>query len=161
MSGDTRDRYWLDLAYSLAKSAGYIDEVPVGAIVVYHDSLIATGINLRESLQDPTSHAELIAIKKASKFFHSWRMPECTLYVTLEPCLMCAGLIQQVRFSRVVFGCRDPKGGALGSLYDLGSDNRLNHQFEVRGPVDQTYFGKQLSDFFRMKRSQKKASKES
>ena len=151
----TKDEYWMGLALSLARSAKHIDEVPVGAVIVHQSGLVSTGFNLREKTQDPSAHAEMIAIRKASKILGSWRLGECSLYVTLEPCLMCAGAIYQSRFKKVVFGASDPKGGAMGSLYSIQEDERLNHRFEVSSGVLADECSNILSSFFRAKRKKK------
>src|ERR1035437_2611316 len=119
--------YWMARASSEAGKACARDEVPIGCVIVREGKIIARGHNLRESAQDPTAHAELIAIRKAARKLNSWRLLDTTLYATLEPCTMCMGAIILSRIPTVVFGCYDPKGGAAGSLYDLASDPRLNH----------------------------------
>lgn len=147
-----RDKFWMEMALSLAEAAAELDEVPVGAIVVCEDRLIATGINLRESIRQASAHAELLAIEEASRYKNAWRLQGCTLYVTLEPCLMCAGAIYQARIPRVVYGTRDAKGGALGSLYQLNEDQRLNHRYETTEGVLAQESAELLSGFFRKKR---------
>ena len=149
MSHETR---WMDLAISLARSAGNKSEVPVGAIIVSENKLISTGFNLRESSLKATAHAEIIAIEEASKRLRRWRLHDCELYVTLEPCLMCAGALHQSRIKRVVYGCRDPKGGALGSLYEINKDERLNHRFEVTEGLRSNECSQLLSSFFAARR---------
>lgn len=139
-------------ALSLARSAAYLQEVPVGAVIVTQDRLISTGLNLRETLAQPIAHAELIAIERAAQILGRWRLTDCDLYVTLEPCLMCAGAIYQARFRRVIFGAWDPKGGALGSLYRIHEDKRLNHRYEVRDSVRLEEASKLLSNFFSARR---------
>ena len=139
-------------AISLARSAAKIDEVPVGALIVKNDELVSSGINLRESLDSVTAHAEIVAIEKANKILRSWRLSDCTLYVTLEPCLMCSGALYQSRIGRVVFGASDPKGGAMGTLYNIHSDERLNHQFEVTSGVMKKECSELLKNFFKLKR---------
>jgi tRNA(adenine34) deaminase len=139
-------------ALSLAQSASDIDEVPVGALIVRDGQLIAEGFNQREKKLSVLSHAELEAIQSANRSLNSWRLAGCTLYVTLEPCLMCVGAIYQSRIERVVFGALDPKAGATGSLYNIQNDVRLNHQFEVTGGVLGPECGQILKDFFRKKR---------
>lgn len=126
-------------------------EVPVGAVVVFEDRVIAAAHNQREALNDPTAHAEMVAITQAAEALGSWRLIGCTLYVTLEPCPMCAGAIVQARIPTVVYGTTDPKGGACHTLYQITSDPRLNHQAAVMGGVLrdecreilQTFFGQQ------------------
>jgi len=146
------DQFWMQHALSLAEAAGMLLEVPVGAIVVHEGRIIGSGINLRESVRQASAHAELLAIEDASRFLNAWRLQNCTLYVTLEPCLMCAGVIYQARIPRVVYGAVDPKGGALGSLYQLNEDMRLNHRYVVRDRVMADESAQLLKDFFRMKR---------
>ena len=119
------------LAIEQAKIAESYDEVPIGAVVVYEGEVIASGYNRRELDEDPAGHAEFIALKKASEKLGHWRLSGCTVYVTLEPCLMCAGLMYQSRIDRCVYGAKDPKAGALGTLYQINEDERLNHRFEV------------------------------
>ncbi len=107
------------------------NEIPVGAIITKDDQIIARGHNLRETLQDPTAHAEMIAIKETARRLGRWRLNDCTVYVTLEPCAMCAGAMVLARIKRLVYGATDPKAGAVGSLMNILSDKRLNHQVEV------------------------------
>lgn len=133
------------------------DEVPIGCVIVRDGKIIARGHNLRESSQDPSAHAELIAIKKAAGKLGSWRLLETTLYVTLEPCLMCMGAIILARVPTVVFGCFDPKGGAAGSLYDLSCDPRLNHRVELVSQVLEIECSSLLSGFFSGLRKRKKS----
>ena len=123
--------YWMAVAIAEAGKARAKDEVPIGCVIVRDGKIIARGHNLRESSQDPAAHAELIAIRKAAGKLKSWRLLETTLYVTLEPCIMCMGAIILARIPTVVFGCHDPKGGAAGTLYDLSDDPRLNHRVEL------------------------------
>jgi len=140
-------------ALSLAQSASDIDEVPVGALIVRDDQLIAEGFNQREKKFSVLSHAELEAIQVANRSLSSWRLTGCTLYVTLEPCLMCVGAIYQSRIERVVFGALDPKSGATGSLFNIQNDDRLNHRFQVTGGILAAECGQLLKDFFRKKRN--------
>lgn len=126
------DEEWMRDALALADSAAARGEVPVGAVIVSNDGRnIGEGFNLREADQDPTAHAEMIAIRAAAKALGSWRLEKCTLYVTLEPCPMCAGALVHARVARVVWGCDDPKGGACRTLFTIGADPRLNHRFEM------------------------------
>ncbi len=150
------DEHWMYRALELANQAAVEDEVPVGAIIVHNHSIIAAAYNQREQLEDPTAHAEMIAITQASAHLRSWRLIDCTLYVTLEPCPMCAGAVLQSRIPRVVFGAIDPKAGAVRSLYHLLSDTRLNHQCEVVGGVLAKECGRILTEFFEHKRRQGK-----
>jgi len=126
-----RDEYWMQEALSLARQAAALDEVPVGAVIVYRDHIVGTGYNRREMDRDPLAHAELVAIKDASVTLDQWRLSECTLYVTLEPCAMCAGALVNSRVDRLVFGAKDPKAGATVSLMSICSDERLNHRLTV------------------------------
>ena len=128
------------------------DEVPVGAVVVYEGQIVASAHNQREQLHDPTAHAEMIAITQAAGALGSWRLDGCTLYVTLEPCPMCAGAIVLARMPRIVYGAADPKAGAVTSLYRLLNDDRLNHQVEVVPGVLAELCGEMLSEFFAQKR---------
>ena len=143
---------WMRLALEEARTAAAEDEVPVGAIVVAAGRVIASGHTQRERLCDPTAHAEMIALTQAAAALGSWRLEGCTLYVTLEPCPMCAGAILQARVPRVVWGAADPKAGAVESLYRLFEDTRLNHRVEHEGRVLADECGRILSDFFRGKR---------
>ena len=146
-------------ALAEAEIAESLGEVPIGAVVVLDDQIIGRGHNLREISNDPTTHAEIIVIRQAAKQLNSWRLLECTLYVTLEPCVMCMGATILARIPRLVFGCRDPKAGAAGSLYNLAVDERLNHQIEVREGILQQECSSQLSHFFRRLRKEKKQQK--
>lgn len=139
-----------------AEAAADLGEVPVGALVVHNGVIIGRGHNLREASNDPTSHAEMIAIRQAASVLGSWRLLDCTLYVTLEPCVMCMGAIILARIPRLVFGCRDPKVGAVGSIYDFSQDERFNHRVEVTEGVLGEQCGAMLSDFFRQLRAARK-----
>ncbi len=139
-------------AYEQAQAAWVADEVPVGAVIVRDGSVIAAAHNGREQLRDPTAHAEMVAITQAAAAVDSWRLEDCTLYVTLEPCPMCAGAILQARIATVVYGAEDPKAGAVDSLFQLLGDSRLNHQTEVIRGVMAEPCGKILTDFFAAKR---------
>ena len=143
---------FMRMALEQARQAALLDEVPVGAIVVREGTVLAAAHNERERLHDPTAHAEMIAITQAAAALESWRLEGCTLYVTLEPCPMCAGAIQQARLARVVYGASDPKAGAVESLYQLLSDDRLNHQVEIVGGVLADDCGGILTEFFARKR---------
>ncbi len=142
-----------------AAAAEALAEVPIGAIVVKDGQIIGRGHNLRESVNDPTAHAEMIAIRQAAKALDSWRLIDCTLYVTLEPCVMCMGAIILARIPHLVYGCRDPRVGAVGSIYNFSTDGRFNHQVQVREGVLQQECSQQLSNFFRQLREQKKQKK--
>ena len=139
-------------AIELAYMALELNEVPVGAIVVHKQKIIGEGYNLKEYTQNVTRHAELIAIEQASLFLNNWRLIDCELYVTLEPCIMCAGAIYQSRISKVVFGAMDPKGGAFGGLYKIHEDLRLNHKVSVYNGVLAQECSLLLSKFFKNKR---------
>jgi len=125
------DEKWMRHALAEAGLALNKKEVPIGAVVVYEDKIIGRGHNQVESLNDPTAHAEIIAIGAASNFLNSWRLSKASIYVTIEPCAMCAGAIVLSRLDRLVFGAKDPKAGACGSLYNIAQDIRLNHQVEI------------------------------
>jgi tRNA(adenine34) deaminase len=148
--------HWMNRAISEARKAEAKNEVPIGCVILHEGKIIARGHNLRESTQDPAAHAELIAIRKAARKLGSWRLLNCTLYVTLEPCTMCMGAIILARIPTVVFGCYDPKGGAAGSLFDLSSDPRLNHQVKLVPNIQATECSGLLSSFFSELRVRKK-----
>lgn len=148
---------FMRLALQQAEAARQADEVPVGAIIIRADGrVIAAAHNQREQLKDPTAHAEMIAITQAAEALQSWRLEGCTLYVTLEPCPMCAGAILQARIPRVVYGATDPKAGAVQSLFHLLSDARLNHRAEFISGVLYEPCGQILTDFFAAQRKQGK-----
>ena len=151
--------YWMARAIAEAGKAEAKDEVPIGCVIVRDGRIIARGHNLRETTQDPAAHAELIAIRKAARKLGSWRLLNCTLYVTLEPCTMCMGAIILSRIPTVVFGCYDPKGGAAGSLYDLSNDPRLNHTVELLPRVLEAECSGMLSEFFAALRKRKRAGR--
>jgi tRNA(adenine34) deaminase len=150
------DIYFMNEALQEAKKALDKDEPPVGAVVVKDDEIIARGHNLRETLQDPTAHAEMRAIQAAAAKLGRWRLSDCTMYVTLEPCAMCAGAIVLARFHRLVYGASDPKAGAVNSLMNLVSDPRLNHQVEVQSGVLAQECGDLLRKFFSSRRQKNK-----
>lgn len=139
-----------------AKKAEAIGEVPIGAIIVKDGEIIGRGYNLRETNQLSNAHAEMIAIAQANEFVGSWRLEDCTLYVTLEPCPMCAGAIVQSRISTVIFGATDPKGGCCGTIYNLLDEERFNHRCEVISGVLEEECGQLLSNFFKNLRQKKK-----
>lgn len=147
------DETYMALALEEASRAAAIGEVPIGAVVVCDGAVIARGHNRREVDADPAGHAEFLALKEAASVLGRWRLSDCTVYVTLEPCPMCAGLMHQARVARCVYGATDPKAGALGTLYDLSSDDRLNHRFEVTPGVLARESGELLREFFRTLRS--------
>jgi len=142
-------------ALALAREAMAIGEVPVGAVIVRSGRIVSQAHNLRETLHDPTAHAERIALALAGRTLGTWRLDGCTLYVTLEPCPMCAGAIVQSRIDRVVYGATDPKAGACVSLYRLLSDPRLNHQVLLTGGLLKNDCGALLSEFFQQRRPPK------
>jgi tRNA(adenine34) deaminase len=144
--------HFMRMALAEAERALAENEVPVGAVIVHDDRVIAAAHNQREQLRDPTAHAELIAITQAAGALGSWRLNDCTLYVTLEPCPMCAGAIVQARIGAVVYGATDPKAGAAQSLYQLLSDTRLNHQAQIVPGVLAQPCGAMLSQFFEAQR---------
>lgn len=159
ISSDVQDIEFMRLAIAEARKAGSLDEVPIGAVVVRDGGVIAAAYNRREIDADPAGHAEFIAMKQASNKLGVWRLSGCTVYVTLEPCIMCAGLMHQARIDRCVFGAFDPKAGALGSLYQVNADERLNHAFEVTPGVCEEECASLLQTFFREKRKRNKARK--
>ena len=135
-----------------AKKAELLDEVPIGCVIVKDDKVIARGHNIRESKKNPIGHAEIIAISKASKKLNSWRLENCDIYVTLEPCIMCSGAIIQSRIKHIYFGAFDPKGGALGSSIDVLKANNINHHPEVTSGVLQEECSSIISNYFKSKR---------
>lgn len=149
------DIKYMKMALAEARKAYQRAEVPIGAVVVCNDQVVGRGFNLREQTQDPTSHAEMIALREAAENEASWRLEDCQLYVTLEPCPMCAGAILQSRIKRLVYGASDPKAGAVDSLYQLLNDGRFNHQVEVKKGVMEDESAQLLKDFFRELRQRK------
>ena len=146
------DRELMRWALREAEQAEREGEVPVGAVVSFGGQVVVAAHNDRERTRDPTGHAELRAIARASRALERWRLTGCTLYVTLEPCIMCAGAAVQARLDRIVFGATDAKGGAAGSLYDIPTDARLNHRIEVQGGVLAEDCGAILRAFFARRR---------
>ena len=142
------DQRWMELALDEANRAADVGEVPVGAVVVREGLLVARGFNRRGTERDPLAHAEMLAIRRAAAVLESWRLIGCTMYVTLEPCAMCAGALVNSRIDRLVFGASDPKAGFCGSLGDLVRDPRLNHRLEVRAGVLEDVCRRVLKDFF-------------
>ncbi|HHY82250.1 MAG TPA: nucleoside deaminase [Clostridiales bacterium] len=136
-----------------AKKAFELDEVPIGAVVVKNGTIIGRGFNLREREKDPTLHAEIIAIRQAASVLGGWRLMDCDIYVTIEPCPMCAGAILQARIRRVIFGARDPKAGCAGSLYNLLEDSRFNHRTEVTEGILKEQCSQIMKDYFSQKRN--------
>ena len=147
---------YMKMALELAEQAYDAGEVPVGAVITHGGRVIAAAYNQREQLHDPTAHAEMIAITQAAESLASWRLNDCTLYVTLEPCPMCAGAALNARIPQVIYGADDPKGGAVSSVFKLLSDARLNHRAEVIQGVMQDQCGEILTRFFRKKRENPK-----
>ncbi|MBN2908207.1 tRNA adenosine(34) deaminase TadA [Polycladomyces sp. WAk] len=147
---------WMKAAIEEAEKAWKIGEVPIGAVIVRNGEIIGRGHNLRETAKDPTLHAEMIAIRQAAERLGGWRLIGCSLYVTLEPCPMCAGAIVQSRIEKVVFGASDPKAGCAGTLMNLLEDERFNHQAEVIPGVMAEQCGSLLTHFFRDLRERRK-----
>lgn len=139
-------------ALDLAREGASADEVPVGALVVHDGEIVGRGFNQPISRHDPTAHAEVIALREAATRLGNYRLPGCTLYVTLEPCLMCSGAMFHARLARVVFGASDPKTGVAGSVINVFAESRLNHQTEVTGGILAAECGALLSGFFAMRR---------
>lgn len=158
------DEDYMRMALDEARRAAEVDEVPIGAVVVYapvdpatrrptaEPRVIARACNLRETTRDPAGHAEFLALKQAARELDAWRLTGCTVYVTLEPCIMCAGLMHQARIDRCVYGASDRKAGALGTLYSVNADERLNHTFEAVPGVLEEECAALLKEFFKNKR---------
>ncbi len=158
------DEDYMRMALDEARRAAEMDEVPIGAVVVYapvdpatrrptaEPRVIARACNLRETTRDPAGHAEFLALKQAARELDAWRLTGCTVYVTLEPCIMCAGLMHQARIDRCVYGASDRKAGALGTLYSVNADERLNHTFEALPGVLEEECAALLKEFFKNKR---------
>ena len=144
--------HFMQRALAQATAAGELDEVPVGAVIVHGTRVIGAAHNLCQQLRDPTAHAEMLAITQAAEAIGDWRLEDCTLYVTLEPCPMCAGAILQARIPVVVYGAKDPKAGAVESMFQLLKDERLNHQCQVVSGVMDIQCGTILTEFFQAKR---------
>ena len=146
------DDHYMQLAMREAALAASEEEVPVGAVIVCGEQVVASAHNQREQLHDPTAHAEMIAITQAAEAVGNWRLENCTMYVTLEPCPMCAGAILLARLPRLVYGATDPKAGFVHSLYHLLDDDRLNHRVEVIAGVCAAACGEMLTEFFQAQR---------
>jgi tRNA(adenine34) deaminase len=146
------DIHFMKIALAEAKKAFAEDEVPVGAVVAINSEVIATAYNMREFFFDPTAHAEIMALRAAAQKINNWRLTDATLYVTKEPCIMCAGAMINARLGRLVYGCSDTKGGAVNSLYRILSDTRLNHQVEITHDVLKDECAEMLQRFFRARR---------
>ncbi len=145
---DRSDEDFMRLALGEAEKAAAAGETPVGAVLVINSEVVAAGHNMRESWQDPTAHAESIVLRQAAAKLGRWRMSDAVVYVTLEPCLMCAGALVLARVKRLVYGCRDPKAGALGSVYDVVRDGRLNHVYRITPGVLEQECSAVLAGFF-------------
>lgn len=144
--------YYMSLALEEARKAFMLDEVPVGAVIVKNDIVISKGHNLRETMKNALSHAEIIAIEKACRTLGGWRLLGCDLYATLEPCSMCTGAAVNARINRIIYGASDQKSGACGSIYNIANDERLNHRIEVIPGILEEECREILQDFFRRKR---------
>lgn len=153
------DAYWMEQALLYAKQAELLNEIPVGAVLVKDNQLIAAGYNRSITDNDPSAHAEMIAVREAGKVLNNYRLIDCTLYVTLEPCSMCAGLLVHSRIKRLVFGATDAKTGSAGSIMNLLQEPRLNHQVKVVKGVLADECGSTISEFFKRRRAQIKAAK--
>ncbi|MGE4342866.1 MAG: tRNA adenosine(34) deaminase TadA [Geoalkalibacter sp.] len=153
------DAFYMRKAMDEAYAAKTLGEVPIGAVIVHQGRIIGRGFNRRETSNDPTTHAEMLAIREAAADLDSWRLLDTTLYVTLEPCTMCMGAIILARIPRLVYACRDPRAGAVGSIYDFSRDERFNHRVAVTEGVLQEECSALLSGFFRKLREQKRKLK--
>lgn len=152
----TQDEQFMREALSLAQQAAELGEVPVGAIVVKDGVIVGRGSNAPIGSHDPSAHAEILALRDAAKNIGNYRLVDCSLYVTLEPCAMCAGAIQHARIGQLVFGAKDPKTGACGSVVNLMAEDKLNHHTDVAAGVLENECGQLLSDFFKQRRLSKK-----
>lgn len=160
MDNDSNSKY-MKLALEQAGIAEENGDVPIGAVIVYQNQIIGRAYNQREQLNDPTAHAEIIALTQAAAFLESWRLHGCTIYVTLEPCPMCAGALVLARVDRLVYGCDDPKTGAVKSLYTITTDERLNHRLEVTSGILEALCRQQLQQFFARRRQEQKNEQQS
>ncbi|MBN1125023.1 MAG: tRNA adenosine(34) deaminase TadA [Sedimentisphaerales bacterium] len=152
----TTDEQYMRKAIDQAYIAEENGDVPIGCVIVYRGRIIAKAYNQREQLQDPTAHAEIVALTQAAEAVGSWRLHGCTIYVTLEPCPMCAGALVLARLDRLVYGCDDPKTGAVRSLYNIVQDERLNHRLEVTSGILDEDCTAQLQAFFQRRREEKR-----
>ena len=152
MENNQTDERLMRFAFEQAKIAEEHGDVPIGAVIIYENQIIGKAYNQREQLNDPTAHAEIIALTQAAAFLESWRLHGCTMYVTLEPCPMCAGALVLARVDRLVYGCNDPKAGACGSLYNIVQDERLNHRLEITPGILADECSKLLQVFFQQRR---------
>jgi tRNA(adenine34) deaminase len=148
------DEQNMRIAIDQARIAQENGDVPIGAVIVHNNTIIAKAYNQREQLQDPTAHAEIIALTQAAAALENWHLNDCTIYVTLEPCCMCAGALVLARIDRLVYGCDDPKTGAVKSLYNIVQDKRLNHQVEVTSGVLADECSALLTEFFQKRRTE-------
>ena len=158
MNNSNEDQRYMKIAIDQAAIAEENGDVPIGCIIVYENQIIAKAYNQRQQLNDPTAHAEIIALTQAAEFIGNWRLHGCCIYVTLEPCPMCAGALVLARMDRLVYGCDDPKTGAVKSLYNITTDERLNHRLEVTTGVLADECSAQLSGFFQKRRVENKNS---
>ena len=156
MNKDQDDQRFMKMAIDAAFIALENGDVPIGAVIVHKDQVIAKAYNQREQLKDPTAHAEIIALTQAAAALESWRLHDCTIYVTLEPCPMCAGALVLARMDRLVYGCDDPKTGACKSLYNIVQDDRLNHRLEVTSGILAEDCSTLLTEFFTRRRQENK-----
>lgn len=154
MNKSNSEDHFMKLAIEQAKIAQENGDVPIGAVIVYQNQLIAKAYNQRQQLKDPTAHAEIIALTQAATYLSSWRLTGCTMYVTLEPCPMCAGALVLARIDRLVYGCDDPKTGAVKTLYNIVQDERLNHRLDVTAGVLEKQCSQLLHKFFQQRRKE-------
>ncbi len=155
----TTDEYFMQRAFELAQKAESYNEIPVGAVVVFQDKIIGEGFNQSILRHDPSAHAEMLAIKEAAQKLNNYRLLNCTLYVTLEPCSMCAGLLVHSRIQRLVYACSDLKTGAAGSVFNLVANDKLNHQISTSSGIMNEECSHLLSNFFKRRRAEKKAER--
>ncbi|MFU0762890.1 tRNA adenosine(34) deaminase TadA [Staphylococcus pasteuri] len=153
------DEYYMKIAIEEAQKAEQLGEVPIGAVIVKNNQIIARAHNLRETMQQPTAHAEHLAIERAAEVLGSWRLEDCTLFVTLEPCVMCAGTIVMSRIPSIKYGAADPKGGCSGSLMNLLNQPNFNHRAQVESGLLEAECGNLLRNFFKNLREKKKSDK--
>ena len=158
-SDEKDDQYFMQQAFVLAQKAEQVNEIPVGAVVVYQGEIIGEGFNQSILLNDPSAHAEMIAIRQAGEHLNNYRLLDCTLYVTLEPCPMCAGLLVHSRIKRLVYASPDLKTGAAGSTFNLVDNEQLNHQVMVDNGIMKEQCSQLLSDFFKRRRHERKTAK--